>query len=65
MLRSAAMCHGDTTLTTFRWGNQERPEPDIRSAEYRCVDWDALMDSVERRIVDAKEMSALVNPRLV
>ncbi|KAG9241328.1 hypothetical protein BJ878DRAFT_558282, partial [Calycina marina] len=64
LLRTAAMCHGDTTLTTFYWGDQNRPEPDVRFVPYRCVNWDALMNSVNNRIVTTKEMWELVNPEL-
>jgi hypothetical protein len=59
------MCHGDTTLTTFGWASLERPQPHTRPTEYRCVDWDVLMESISSRVVDQNEIEALVNPNLV
>jgi hypothetical protein len=58
------MCHGDTTLTTFGWANLDRPQPHTKATQYRCVDWDVLMESMASRVVNAKEMAALVNPNL-
>ena len=59
-LRVAALCRGDTTLTTLNW-NKEGPVPYLDS-EYpiprRCIDWERLLDWSEARSVD----SALVAP---
>ncbi|THV53663.1 hypothetical protein BGAL_0045g00220 [Botrytis galanthina] len=64
VLRSAVMCQGDTTLTTFGWEKLSKPQPHVKSTEHRCVDWNALMDSLADRVVGEEEMAALVNPRL-
>lgn len=64
VLRSAAMCQGDTTLTTFGWERLSKPQPHVKATAHRCVDWDALMDSLANRVVGEEEMAALVNPRL-
>ncbi|TGO42154.1 hypothetical protein BHYA_0012g00710 [Botrytis hyacinthi] len=64
ILRSAVMCQGDTTLTTFGWEKLSKPQPHVKSTEHRCVDWNALMDSLADRVVGEEEMAALVNPRL-
>ncbi|KAF7943520.1 hypothetical protein EAE96_011443 [Botrytis aclada] len=64
ILRSAVMCQGDTTLTTFGWESLPKPQPHVKSTEHRCVDWDALMESLADRVVGEEEMAALVNPRL-
>lgn len=59
------MCHADTTLTTFGWGEQAQPMLNTRPIEHRCVDWDALMESIDSRIVERDEVAALVNPKTV
>jgi hypothetical protein len=64
LLRSAAMCHGDTTLTTFGWFTKAKPMLNTRLIPHICVDWDALMESLKDRIVDRSEVQALVNPLL-
>ncbi|QSZ31478.1 hypothetical protein DSL72_001043 [Monilinia vaccinii-corymbosi] len=64
VLRSAVMCQGDTTLTTFGWDKLSKPQPHVKATEHRCVDWDALMESLADRVVSEEEMAALVNPRL-
>lgn len=64
VLRSAAMCQGDTTLTTFGWERLSKPQPHVKAVEHRCVDWDALMGSLSHRVVSEEEMATLVNPRL-
>ncbi|KAF7918841.1 uncharacterized protein EAE98_009619 [Botrytis deweyae] len=64
ILRSAVMCQGDTTLTTFGWEKLSKPQPHVKPTEHRCVDWDALMGSLADRVVGEEEMAALVNPRL-
>ncbi|TGO24666.1 hypothetical protein BPAE_0097g00100 [Botrytis paeoniae] len=64
ILRSAVMCQGDTTLTTFGWEKLSKPQPHVKSTEHRCVDWNALMKSLADRVVGEEEMAALVNPRL-
>ncbi|TVY58744.1 Oxidase ustYa [Lachnellula cervina] len=64
ILRSAAMCHADTTLTTFGWADQPKPMLNTRPIDHRCVDWDALMESVEYRVVSRDEMASLLNPNL-
>ncbi|KAI9643615.1 hypothetical protein NHQ30_008237 [Ciborinia camelliae] len=64
VLRSAVMCQGDTTLTTFGWEKLSKPQPHVKATEHRCVDWDALTKSLADRVVGEEEMTALVNPRL-
>ncbi|KAF5876767.1 uncharacterized protein Bfra_003173 [Botrytis fragariae] len=64
ILRSAVMCQGDTTLTTFGWEKLSKPQPHVKPTEHRCVDWNALMESLADRVVGEEEMAALVNPRL-
>ncbi|CCD50756.1 predicted protein [Botrytis cinerea T4] len=64
ILRSAVMCQGDTTLTTFGWEKLSKPQPHVKSTEHRCVDWNKLMESLADRVVGEEEMAALVNPRL-
>ncbi|KAM3066193.1 hypothetical protein ACMFMG_012153 [Clarireedia jacksonii] len=64
ILRSAAMCHGDTTLTTFGWLDQEKPMLNTRPIQHKCVDWDLLMRSVKDRLVGQEEIAALKNPLL-
>ena len=65
VLRSAAMCHADTTLTTFGWADLPKPMLNTRPIEHRCVDWEALMRSVDSRLVSHSEMDLMVNPNTV
>ena len=58
------MCHADITLTTFGWAEQEQPMLNTRLIPHKCVDWDALMASVEHRVITRAEVQALVNPHL-
>ncbi|TVY82612.1 Cyclochlorotine biosynthesis protein R [Lachnellula suecica] len=62
-LRSAAMCHADTTLTTFGWADQAKPMLNTRPISHKCVDWGKLIGSVEDRAVSREEMASLVNPK--
>jgi len=64
ILRSAALCHADTTLTTFGWANKSKPMLNTRPINHKCVDWNALVGSVADRVVGRDEMAALVNPNL-
>ncbi|KAK7182248.1 hypothetical protein PSPO01_11721 [Paraphaeosphaeria sporulosa] len=64
ILRSAALCHGDTTLTTFGWTNKSKPQLNTRPINHKCVDWKQLVVSVEDRVVQREEMEAMVNPNL-
>lgn len=65
VLRSAAMCHGDTTLTTFWWkAGMERPLLGNEKVSHQCVDWDGLVESVDGRVVGPGEMRGMVNPIL-
>ena len=59
------MCHADTTLTTFGWAEQAQPMLNTRPIKHRCVDWDALMESVKDRTIDREEIAALKNPKLL
>ncbi|KAI1283598.1 hypothetical protein F5Y07DRAFT_394502 [Xylaria sp. FL0933] len=62
LLRSATMCHADTTLTTFRWVDNPKPMLNTRRVDHKCIDWEGLMGSIEHRVVDSDEMSRMVNP---
>ncbi|PVH90641.1 hypothetical protein DM02DRAFT_506826, partial [Periconia macrospinosa] len=42
VIRSAVMCHADSTLVTFRWANASKPMLDPNRPGHRCVDWDVL-----------------------
>ena len=64
ILRSAALCHGDTTLTTFGWANKSKPMLNTRPIDHKCVNWSHLVSSVRDRIVGRDEMESMVNPNL-
>jgi len=64
VLRSAAICHGDTTLTTFGWAEQKQPMLNTKLIPHKCVNWEALTTSIEKRVVGREEIQALVNPKL-
>ena len=64
LLRQTSLCHADTSsLTTFKW-HPQKPRPMFNASEsvHTCVDWGALMESVESRVVDEEEILRLGNP---
>jgi hypothetical protein len=65
ILRQAAICRPDPSLTTFRWSmNDTRPMFDTRLPRRTCVDFDAFMESVQDRKVDNEDIRNLKNPLL-
>ena len=63
MLRQAAVCHADVSLTTFVWDEKKaKPMFDARETRHTCVDWEALMESTAKRVVSDEEIGRLVNP---
>ncbi|KAF7945540.1 hypothetical protein EAE96_010307 [Botrytis aclada] len=64
VLRSAALCHGDTTLTTFGWADQEQPMLNTKLVPHKCVNWEVLESSIKSRVVTREEIHNLVNPKL-
>lgn len=63
ILRSAAMCHGDTTLTTFGWTDmKEKPMLNTRPIDHKCVNWEGLIGSIQSRVTTKDEMESLQNP---
>ncbi|KAL4943309.1 hypothetical protein BDV06DRAFT_211162 [Aspergillus oleicola] len=54
----AAMCRGDTTLSTFRWGDNGLPYSRVYS-DHECLDW-GVLDGWARRMVDLSDYSILV-----
>ncbi|CAF9913551.1 hypothetical protein IMSHALPRED_001378 [Imshaugia aleurites] len=63
MLRQAVLCHGDASLTTFKWHPAKtRPMFNASESVHTCVDWGRLMASVRDRVVDEKEILRLRNP---
>ena len=64
MLRQSAMCGGDTSLTTFSWteGKRRAGVNPVGYSLQTCVDWDALVSSMEHRSVSPEEYESLVNP---
>ncbi|KAI9842792.1 MAG: hypothetical protein M1837_006895 [Sclerophora amabilis] len=65
MLRSASLCHVDTSLTTFRWDTQDKPMLDTKRPTHTCVDWHAFTSSLEDRLVGPEEVAKMVNPSAV
>lgn len=40
MLRASALCHGDGSLTTFKWSkNSPKPMLDLTRPSHTCVNW--------------------------
>lgn len=64
-LRSAAMCHADTSaLATFKWDKTDKPMLDTRRVPHRCVDWEEMLSSHKNRMVSHAEVASMVNPAL-
>ena len=63
MLRQAAVCHADSSLTTFKWDTKKaRPMFNASESIHTCVDWDTLMGSIKDRVVEETEIARLENP---
>lgn len=63
MLRQSAVCHADTSLTTFKWHPQKtRPMFNASESIHRCINWEMLMDSAASRMVQEDEILRLENP---
>lgn len=59
------MCQPDVrSLTTFFWDDEPKPKVDRERTLHRCIDWNALMDSMSYRMVGREEVAGLVNPYL-
>ena len=64
LLRATAMCRADTTsLTTFVWERSEKLMLSNERVPKQCVDWDALVESTQYRIVSREEAGSMRNPR--
>ena len=64
MLRSAAMCRADTSLTTFHWETQPKPMLDLKRPMHTCIDWEAFEHSFSDRVVSLEEGSMVTNPNI-
>lgn len=63
-LRQAAMCHGDTSLTTYYWSDDEiYPVADFNSPK-ACINWDVLADWQRERLWDPMKPGYLKHPKL-
>lgn len=66
MLRASALCHGDGSLTTFKWSkNSLKPMLDLTRPSHTCVNWEVMTRSVEGRVVTQDEMSQMLNLDLI
>ncbi|KAI1427095.1 hypothetical protein F5Y12DRAFT_738613 [Xylaria sp. FL1777] len=63
-IRQAAMCHGDITVTSFKWlhdADGQVIEPTTKEgALHKCVRWDTLSDWAKSRRVDLFDPNLLV-----
>ncbi|KAG4436217.1 hypothetical protein IFR05_008313 [Cadophora sp. M221] len=63
-LRQAIMCHGDTSLITFKWGAKQ-PIPSANwSTPHTCRSWEALNEWNKERFVDVFKSGLVVHPTL-
>jgi len=58
--REAAMCRGDTVLSTFQWASG-KPYSRVNS-DHECVDWDRLDAWARSRMVDLSSYDILEPP---
>ncbi|KAF2816480.1 uncharacterized protein BDZ99DRAFT_136906 [Mytilinidion resinicola] len=56
--REAAMCRGDTTLSTFRWADN-KPFSTVYS-DHECVNWELLDTWARGKMVDMSDWSIIV-----
>ncbi|KAI0465719.1 hypothetical protein F4859DRAFT_500059 [Xylaria cf. heliscus] len=63
-IRQSAMCHGDTTVTPFKWlhdADGKVIEPTTKEGVlHRCVNWDRLSDWAKSRRVDLFDQNLLM-----
>lgn len=63
-IRQSAMCHGDITITAFRWlhdASGRIVEPTTKEgALHQCVKWNRLSDWAKSRRVDLYDRNLLV-----
>ncbi|KAI2642060.1 hypothetical protein GGS21DRAFT_486918 [Xylaria nigripes] len=63
-IRQASVCHGDITLTSFKWlhdANGRAVEPTTKEgALHQCVQWDSLSDWAKSRRLDLFDPNLLV-----
>ncbi|KAH7310929.1 hypothetical protein BKA65DRAFT_542990 [Rhexocercosporidium sp. MPI-PUGE-AT-0058] len=59
----AIMCHGDTSLITFKWGTKQ-PVPSANwSTPHTCRSWEALDEWSKERHVDVFQPGLVVHPK--
>ena len=62
-LRQAIMCHGDTSLITFKWGTKQ-PVPSANwSTPHTCRSWEALEEWNKERFVNVFQTGLVVHPK--
>ncbi|KAG4417693.1 hypothetical protein IFR04_009196 [Cadophora malorum] len=62
-LRQAIMCHGDTSLITFKWGTKQ-PVPSANwSTPHTCRSWEALEEWNKERFVNVFQPGLVVHPK--
>ncbi|CAI6336586.1 unnamed protein product [Periconia digitata] len=61
LLRQALMCHGDVgSLTTFLWDERfEKPLLSPQRPLHKCYNWDGLVDSLGKRVVEERELDMM------
>ncbi|KAI9875890.1 MAG: hypothetical protein M1830_007831 [Pleopsidium flavum] len=65
LLRQAAVCKGDTSITAFKWLKTGRHtlEPSTKEGVlHTCVNWDRLAAWAHERAVDLFDPNTLVPP---
>ena len=62
MLRLAAICRGDTALSTYSWiGEADAKMPTaVDRSPHQCVDWEVLSSWVRGRAVNISEPGVLI-----
>lgn len=56
-MREAAMCRGDTTLSSFRWA-AHKPFSHVYS-DHECVNWESLDAWARSRMLDMSNLDIL------
>lgn len=63
-LRQSAMCHGDITVTSFKWLHDQQGhviEPTTKEgALHRCVKWEGISAWAQKRRVNLFDHNLLV-----
>ena len=64
LFREAAICRGDTALTTFEWEERQAKPVALFKTDHQCVDWEELEKWSKEHSITIEMLLSLRNPLL-